>query len=163
MEEYENDYDGDGDDDDGDRRRFPVDKVIESISPVISKHFGLKMSSLHLSDMFVVSYNTKQSDTTCGKHKDPSDVTVNVCLECEGVQGSEVVFYGSRRLEGVHDYEDASEDDKFKVESVVGCCTMHYGDHCHEVEEIFMGERTNVVMTFVKRDGSEAEKVDCYE
>eukprot|EP00547_Thalassionema_nitzschioides_P006256 CAMPEP_0194219026 /NCGR_PEP_ID=MMETSP0156-20130528/25054_1 /TAXON_ID=33649 /ORGANISM="Thalassionema nitzschioides, Strain L26-B" /LENGTH=46 /DNA_ID= /DNA_START= /DNA_END= /DNA_ORIENTATION= len=43
-----------------------------------------------------------QHDTSGEKHVDPSDITVNMCFEkSENVEGSEVLFYRTRPLEGI--------------------------------------------------------------
>merc|ERR1711862_234799 len=58
-----------------------------------------KEDDVYLDDAFCIQYNMTQDDTTCAKHMDPSDITINMCLEkSNDVIGSEVVFYGTQKL-----------------------------------------------------------------
>ena len=85
---------------------FPFALILESeIGKMIQQYFVPKENSsgkiedmIRLDDAFCIHYNMNQSDTSCGRHMDPSDITVNLCLECEDVQGSEVLFYGTQRF-----------------------------------------------------------------
>ena len=54
---------------------------------------------LQLDDAFCVHYNMNQADTTGAKHMDPSDITINMCLEKDSnTKGSYVMFHGTRKL-----------------------------------------------------------------
>jgi hypothetical protein len=54
---------------------------------------------LRLDDAFCIHYNMNQIDTKGAKHVDPSDITINICLEkSSDCQGSYVRFYGTKQL-----------------------------------------------------------------
>jgi hypothetical protein len=55
-----------------------------------------------------------QEDSSGAKHMDPSDITANMCLDrTEGVEGSEVMFYGTKTLQ--NDESDKDESFSFLV------------------------------------------------
>ena len=115
------------------------------------------LDDIRLDDAFVVHYNTSQRDTTCAKHIDPSDITVNICLEkSSDCQGSQVVFYGSQKLRGVEEGDDDTttdeKEDVFAVEQEQGYATIHYGHHPHRTLDLLQGHRTNVVLTYCYKD-----------
>lgn len=94
---------------------FPFDAVLDSeIGRCMTEGFGVLdvREELRLDDAFCVSYDAEaQSDTTCGKHVDPSDVTVNMCLEkSPDAEGSMVLFYGSETLLRSGDDAQAERD-----------------------------------------------------
>ncbi len=124
---------------------------------------------IRLDDAFCVHYNMNQADTTGAKHTDPSDITVNICLEAsDDFQGSQVLFYGTRPLllsplqrqqqeeEGDTPSSPTSpqeEDDfQFLVDQIPGFATIHWGAHPHETLALKQGHRTNVVLTYCFQD-----------
>jgi len=156
---------------------FPFQDILNSaIGDAISKYFTNDVKDiqkdLRLDDAFCIHYNTTQSDTTCGRHMDPSDITVNLCLESEDVVGSEVLFYGSQNLclvdnganeekkdgeENEQKVDDATSDFQFLVEQEAGFATIHFGGHAHETMPLKSGNRTNIVFTYCYTDESKSE------
>jgi hypothetical protein len=69
---------------------------------------------LQLDDAFCVHYNMDQEDTTGKKHIDPSDITINMCLQkSDETEGSYVLFYGTKKLLNVvDDVEENNEEEK---------------------------------------------------
>jgi hypothetical protein len=59
---------------------FPFNAIIEAISPCLVEHFIDNMNEVVLDDAFAIHYDDAQSDTTVKKHTDPSDITINLCL-----------------------------------------------------------------------------------
>lgn len=151
---------------------FPFDDILDSpIGDVISTYFaGVKdiKKDIRLDDAFCIHYNTTQADTTCAKHMDPSDITVNLCLEkTDDVKGSEVMFYGTQNLMGSetegHDGDDEKkelDDDskpyQFLVEQEAGVATIHLGCHPHQTLPLKSGKRTNIVLTYCYTDESKS-------
>lgn len=145
---------------------FPFDCLLRADSEIgnaILRHFPLeRLSEIRLDDAFCVHYNMDQNDTTGKKHTDPSDITVNICLQkSDDTKGSHVLFYGTRKLLNVNDHvqdsSDPSDDDsqklgtpsgRFLVRQEPGYATIHYGDHSHETTVLLQGSRTNVVATY---------------
>ena len=125
------------------------------------------MDELRLDDAFCVHYNTSQHDSGGAKHMDPSDITVNMCLEkTADVVGSHVLFYGTQPLKN-NDVEEKKEGDQFRyhVNQVEGIATIHWGHHPHETTPLLDGgRRTNVVLTYCYKDKTRSDVVTrtCY-
>ena len=64
---------------------FPFGSILNKesvIGQAILKYFPIQnLDEIRLDDAFCVHYNMDQDDTSGAKHMDPSDVTVNMCLE----------------------------------------------------------------------------------
>jgi hypothetical protein len=139
---------------------FPFDFILDEDSEIgktILRHFNVtKLDEIRLDDAFCVHYNMDQEDSTGAKHMDPSDITVNMCLErTEGVEGSEVMFYGSKTLQNVE--RDKDESFKFLVQQVAGYATIHWGSHPHQTMALQRGKRTNIVITYCYKDSSKSD------
>ena len=152
-----------------------VDGIVKTITErsreSIERHFVDKLEDVVLDDVFCINYTMEHADSRVQRHKDPSDITVNINLErSEDMEGSQVLFYGTKRLKGVEVGEEnvkveegeenvkveEGEEERFKVDTKLGCVTIHRGDHPHEVTSLEKGERTNIVMTFVYADKSKS-------
>uniref|UniRef100_A0A6S8CBM1 Fe2OG dioxygenase domain-containing protein n=1 Tax=Aureoumbra lagunensis TaxID=44058 RepID=A0A6S8CBM1_9STRA len=148
---------------------FPLAPIVNALLPVLALHFNVSGSSLQLDDAFIISYNTQHADTTVRKHTDPSDITVNLCLQADNVQGSSILFYGKKPLSNLttlpcscssscsfdstlcFDFTSPtknSDDALFRVIPKQGFAMFHYGSHPHETLPLFSGQRTNCVLTF---------------
>jgi len=143
---------------------FPFEAVLHSdIGKAILQHFDVaSLEEIRLDDAFCIHYNMDQYDTSGAKHTDPSDITVNMCLEkTHDTQGSEVMFHGTKPLA---DGGDSAGIDKFLVDQEPGFATIHWGAHPHETLTLKSGKRTNIILTYCYRDQnrSEAHKRSCY-
>ena len=79
-----------------------VKTITERCVGPLEKHFVDKMEEIVLDDIFCVNYNMDHAESRVQRHKDPSDITVNICCErTEDVEGSQVLFYGEKKLKGV--------------------------------------------------------------
>jgi hypothetical protein len=150
---------------------FPFDCLLNEESEIgrsILRHFPIRqLSEIRLDDAFCVHYNMDQDDTTGKKHTDPSDITVNICLQKSGdTEGSHVLFYGTRKLLNVQDHrQDPSGTsqieetllERFLVQQEPGYATIHYGDHAHETTALLKGSRTNIVATYWYTDTSKSD------
>ncbi|KAG7344807.1 hypothetical protein IV203_032338 [Nitzschia inconspicua] len=133
---------------------------LPSIPYALKWYFDVSHPSvqLRLDDAFGVHYNLHQYDTTGKKHQDPSDITINICLQkSEQCQGSHVLFHGIRSLPNTTTevtvqqqqqqqqqlQKETEEKTKtelpqttqlffFLVEQIPGTATIHYGNHPHE-------------------------------
>jgi hypothetical protein len=143
---------------------FPFDAILDSdVGRAIESHF-VPLAEIRLDDAFCVHYNMDQDDTSGAKHTDPSDITVNMCLEKTAeTQGSEVLFYGTKSLRGGK-IADTTGAKTFLVEQKTGFATIHWGAHPHETLALTSGKRTNIVATYCYRDPkkSQAHKRTCY-
>jgi hypothetical protein len=151
---------------------FPFDAILKDspISSAIVKHFGVaSMDELRLDDAFCIQYHERQSDTSGARHTDPSDITLNICLEkTPDTTGSHVLFHGTKKL--VVEKEPANFDDdeplpnKFLVKQEQLYVTIHWGDHLHETTPLFSGKRTNIVMTLCFKDAKRSKALarTCY-
>jgi hypothetical protein len=156
---------------------FPFSDIVHECSDIgkaIVKYFNLSsLEEIRLDDAFIVHYNMSQLDTTCAKHIDPSDITVNICLEkSTDCEGNQVVFYGAQNLPGLDGIsepsfsgdETDSQDQIFMVEQEQGFATIHFGHHPHRTLDLSKGHRTNVVLTFCYKDKrrSDVQSRLCY-
>mmetsp|Transcript_18441 Transcript_18441/g.27860 ORF Transcript_18441/g.27860 Transcript_18441/m.27860 type:complete len:223 (-) Transcript_18441:411-1079(-) len=148
---------------------FPFQCILDDesspIRAAILRYFKIQdLSEIRMDDAFCVHYNMSQYDTSGAKHLDPSDITVNMCLEkCENVEGSEVLFYGTQPLEGVQQKIDKSF--QFAVEQIPGYATIHWGVHPHETLSLKQGgKRTNIIITYCYTDSSRSDVASrsCY-
>ena len=164
-----------------DETEFPFDRLLDSsqsqVAAIIQKHFlaedGNRESNgasdiLRIDDAFCINYNMSQDDTRCAKHTDPSDITLNMCLEClDEIEGSQVLFYGTQELYNVARGSEGKVGDEsflFLVRPVPGYATVHWGHHPHQTVPLKRGERTNIVVTFCYKDKSKSTALlrTCY-
>ena len=97
-------------------RHFPIltkETRTQRQEEQIEDQYKVLSEELQLDDAFCVHYNMDQDDTTGKKHMDPSDITVNMCLQkSKDAKGSDVLFHGIKRLENLdNDAEKGDEDD----------------------------------------------------
>jgi hypothetical protein len=140
---------------------FPFDAILGESSKIreaILQHFDISNTDeLRLDDAFCVHYNEEQDDTSGAKHIDPSDITINICLEkTDGAQGSHVLFYGTKQLRGASENDELSPE-RFLVSQDPGYATIHWGNHPHETMALKSGKRTNIVMTFCYTDATRSD------
>ena len=148
---------------------FPFDAILEEGSEIgnaILRHFDVVnlRDDIRLDDAFCVHYNMNQDDTSGAKHTDPSDITVNLCLEkADDTGGSHVLFYGRRNLNGARPFT-RNAPERFLVSQEPGFATIHWGDHPHETMPLLKGMRTNLVFTYCYTDSSRSgeAKRTCY-
>jgi hypothetical protein len=154
---------------------FPFEALIQNDSEIgkaMTRHFPIQRleEELRLDDAFCVHYNMDQDDTSGAKHTDPSDITVNICLQkLDDAQGSQVLFYGSKTLENTATSNEEHNKggvlpELFLVSQEAGYATIHYGDHPHETMSLQKGTRTNIVLTYCYSDPnrSDVETRTCY-
>jgi hypothetical protein len=154
-----------------DEEEFPFDSMVRNstaIGRAILQNFPVQdLSELRLDDAFCVHYNMDQHDTSGAKHKDPSDITINMCLhKSKDTEGSYVLFYGTKKLSSTPiRNNEANDDDKpqpplfdrFLVNQKPGYATIHFGDHLHETTPLVRGSRTNIVLTYWYTDTSRSD------
>ena len=158
-----------------DESEFPFSTILTGeIGECILAHFNIdSLSEIRLDDAFCVHYNMTQDDTSGARHVDPSDITVNMCLEkTDDVQDSHVLFYGTQSLGGGRtppNGEDARDEPsssfQFMVAQVPGYATIHWGHHPHETMRMTGGgKRTNIVLTYCYCDSSRSDVASrsCY-
>lgn len=154
---------------------FPFEALLHrtAIGAMILEYFDVKnLDEIRLDDAFCVHYNMTQSDTSGAKHVDPSDITVNLCIDkSDDCQGSQVLFHGVKPLHTLG--HDEAEDRislvtkapcKFLVNQEMGYATIHWGEHPHETTVLLAGYRTNIVLTYCYTDSSRSDvsKRSCY-
>jgi hypothetical protein len=148
---------------------FPLDGALsEEVEEAFWKYFGVKRAEMRLDDAFCVHYNMDQLNTSGSKHMDPSDITVNMCLEkTDDVEGSQVLFHGTKKLENSNVDDKSTIDDptSFLVPQQEGFATIHFGSHPHETLPLLRGgRRTNIILTYCYKDKSrsDVDKRNCY-
>jgi hypothetical protein len=144
---------------------FPFDTILTALQDALQRYFRVQsLDEIRLDDAFCIHYNTSQQDSSGAKHTDPSDITLNICLEkSPDTRGSQVLFYGTQALEGVVEHIPPANF-RFLVEQVAGTATLHWGCHPHETMALQAGQRTNIVMTYCYKDPSRSDvsKRTCY-
>lgn len=145
---------------------FPFEEILQSsIGEAIVQHFDIdSVGEIRLDDAFCIHMNTLQEDTTGAKHQDPSDITVNMCLQkAPETKGSMVLFHGTQKLENA-DHHERGADFKFKANQRAGTATLHWGRHPHETTALESGMRTNIILTYCYKDSSRSDvsSRNCY-
>lgn len=150
---------------------FPFDEILldSEICKAMTRYFEIHSpkDDIRLDDAFCIQYNVEQHDTTGARHTDPSDITINMCMEkTNDAKGSHVLFHGTMPLEKDHDetVPRRQQLEKFLVNQEPGFATIHWGAHPHETTALECGSRTNVILTYCYRDENEsqAHKRSCY-
>ena len=149
---------------------FPFDLILRCLEGALTEYFIDSVDEIRLDDAFAIHYNTSHYDTRVGRHMDPSDITVNLCLErSDDLAGSQVLFHGHQRLpkspNGLPSPPQHATD-KFLVGATAGWATIHFGFHPHEVTRLVAGRRTNIVLTYCFKDPGKSEYMNrtetCY-
>jgi len=138
-----------------DEADFPFNSISNSsIATALVQSFEIdSFDELRLDDAFCMHYSDNQQDTTGKRHRDPSDITVNMCLhKSTDCVGSLVVFHFEQR-------------GSLAVEQLPGYATIHRGDIAHETTELLRGSRTNVILTYFFKDTSRSKAAPrtCYK
>lgn len=152
---------------------FPKHAVLRgAIGDAIREYMGVAtFSEIRLDDAFCIHYNMDQQDTRGAKHMDPSDITVNLCIDkSPDCRGSQVLFYGTKPLHhpNVRQYGMTKRNDtssscdndnkyRFLVDQEPGYATIHWGNHPHETTRLESGYRTNIVMTYCYVDPTKSD------
>ena len=130
-----------------------------TVASILEEQFGSASTEFQIDDAFCIHYDMSQQDTTCSKHTDPSDVTLNMCFHCsEDIRGSEVLFFNTYPLARNKNMESSDQNDSmetiniFAVKPQPGYATLHWGYHSHQTLPLLRGERTNIVVTFCYKD-----------
>ena len=76
------------------------------------------------------------------KHRDKSDITINICLTKEDTVGSTVSFFS--KYDGI----EPPEIHKKVLEYChsIGVAVIHTGKHWHKTDPIFQGKRSSLIM-----------------
>lgn len=101
-------------------------------------------AALELYDGFTLHYDAAQHDTTFNRHRDPSYVTVNLCLHSD-CAGSDVEFFG----EGADDADAGGR--RFRAAARVGHALVHYGRHLHQTTPLVSGSRSQAVLYYTRK------------
>ena len=149
---------------------FPFDAILrnDNIKTALIKYFNIQSlmdDEIKLDDAFCIHYNMNQTDTSGARHIDPSDITINLCLnKSDDCLGSHVLFHGSKELHGIDNSSCVLRPEKFLVNQEMGYATMHWGDHAHETTMLEAGYRTNIILTYCYTDKtrSNVSKRSCY-
>jgi len=148
-----------------DEPNMPFDSILSSdIGTTMARYFDVASlgTDIRLDDAFCIHYNMTQDDTSGAKHTDPSDITVNMCLETSpDIRGSYVLFHGTQPLMGIAPSRDhdttMTNAFQFLVEQRPGYATLHWGHHPHETTRLLQGHRTNIVLTYCYTDPTRSD------
>ena len=119
---------------------FPFAEIVAAARSTLREYVD-DPEDLELYDAFSLYYDEKQVDTTFNQHRDPSHVTVNVCLHSD-CEGSNVEFFGTA---------DAPSDESFAVTMREGHAVVHYGRHLHQTTPLRRGTRAQAVLYYKRR------------
>ena len=119
---------------------FPVAAIVAAAAETLAHYVADPTEALELYDAFTLYYDERQADTTFNAHRDPSHVTVNLCLH-SACEGSAVRFFGTADAPG----------DSFLVDMVPGVAAVHFGRHLHQTTPLVAGSRAQAVLYFKRR------------
>jgi hypothetical protein len=140
------------------------------ICAALERYFGVKTDDLRLDDAFCVHYDDGQDDSGGARHMDPSDLTLNLCLEKSStVEESHVLFFGTQALANEGSPRDNTASSPrpraFCVPQIPGTLSLHWGCHPHQTLPLKgTGCRTNIVMTLCYKDPNRSDVMmrTCY-
>ena len=120
---------------------FPSTEVLKRCSDAVAPFCD--PSQLELYDAFSLHYDARQTDTTFNQHRDPSFVTINVCLRSEQVEGSRVEFFGT--------WDGDGAGPRLRAEQRAGFALVHRGRHLHQTTPLVAGVRSQAVLYWTRR------------
>lgn len=122
---------------------FPLQRIFTAAAPAVAAF--VDPASLELYDAFSLHYDAGQVDTTFNRHRDPSHVTVNLCLASDCV-GSRVEFFGAPDGGGGDDGTA-----RFTADARPGWALVHYGRHLHQTTPLLAGSRSQAVLYYTRK------------
>ena len=120
---------------------FPSGAVLERCHAAVTAFCD--PATLELYDAFSLHYDAGQADTTFNRHRDPSFVTINVCLRAECVTGSRVEFFGA--------WDGDGSGPRLAAEQRAGTALVHRGRHLHQTTPLQAGVRSQAVLYWTRR------------
>ena len=120
---------------------FPAGEVLTRCRDAVAPFCD--PSQLELYDAFSLHYDSRQTDTTFNQHRDPSFVTINVCLRSEQVEGSRVEFFGT--------WDGDGAGPRLRAEQRAGFALVHRGRHLHQTTPLVKGIRSQAVLYWTRR------------
>ncbi|KAJ1462008.1 hypothetical protein M885DRAFT_494230 [Pelagophyceae sp. CCMP2097] len=111
---------------------FPFEALLAFLEGALAKYIDAPLAALKVYDAFTLHYDKAQAETTFNQHRDPSFVTVNICLERQpGTTGSQIEFWGAPHL------EDATDNSR---------------RHLHQTRPLQQGGRSQAVIYLTRKD-----------
>jgi hypothetical protein len=92
---------------------------------------------------FSLIYNN-DFDKKLDLHIDDSIYTINMCIQSKNIEGSNIIFNGTKSNYITHEYNPK----EICVIPSEDYMLIHLGNHPHRTEEIVEGERINIVFWF---------------
>ena len=92
---------------------------------------------------FSILYN-KNYEKKLNYHVDDSLYTINMCIKTNNLEGTEVIFDGSKS----NCYNSSYNSNKMFVHSKEDYMIVHLGNHPHQTNDLIDGERANIVLWF---------------
>jgi hypothetical protein len=119
------------------------------LSPISAALYGDDRPLVH-PDLYGIAYSASgDADSQIKLHQDDGDYTLNVCLEAEEMEGSELVLCdGLHPRPGTPDWEEAQASYAHEV----GRAILHPSDCWHGVKPIAQGRRTNLICLALRDD-----------
>ncbi len=92
---------------------------------------------------FSLIYNNN-FDKKLDLHMDDSIYTINMCIKSNDIEGSNIIFNGTKSNSYTHNYNPK----EISVPLSEDYMLIHLGNHPHKTEEIIEGERVNIILWF---------------
>lgn len=108
------------------------------LSNFFRKYFPSK-KNLYLDSATILAIrDSEEQNVVCSGHTDDSDISINICIYSQNLQGSEVVF-------NVHD-KISKLKHTYPYKHRIGYCVIHPGVVNHHVTPLISGSRVNLLL-----------------
>jgi hypothetical protein len=138
--------------------QFIKEKLLLELTPSINKlfYFG-EENQYQVYTAHVICYSSAPpGEKSLKLHVDDSDITVNITLEANDLDGCEVEFFGTteygnnslRRFERLRNKIHPEQGNRIQMD--VGRCMIHRGNHPHQTLPIRRGTRKALIVWLKK-------------
>lgn len=137
-----------------------MNSIVKTLEPTICMlyNFG-KTASYKIYSAHAIVYDAQYTgEKELVLHTDDSDITVNITLNTEDLEGTEINFmnttpfmndYCLRYLEKTRKKLDL-QTQFLRIKPRAGWCILHRGDHPHETDRIWKGRRLTLIIWLKK-------------
>lgn len=132
--------------------RESVDRLTPSINDLF--YFG-ENHTYSIFNAYAIYYNaTGEGEKSLNTHVDDSDITVNITLMKENLDGCEVYFTDAPDYGNAYCIKNFSKmkqklqkgSSSYSIKPEVGTCMLHYGNHPHMTSQIQSGKRVSLIL-----------------
>lgn len=124
--------------------------------PIINNFFndGIQQKYVIYTAHAILYKSKGMGERSLNLHTDDSDITINITLNTNNLEGNELEFYGSTPYSSsiLKKFERfrLKEDKIIRIQHKIGSCLIHKGNHPHLTRPILNGDRIGLVVWLKK-------------